>query len=138
LATETGISVTVPAGALSASADFLINDIGAPRQPFTDTRAALRAFTLRALDAGGEPIPAFAQPLTVAVTYADGELRERGIREDTLDMASWDGGGWVSLLPCAGCSVDAAASRVTVVVDQAGEFALTGWAQLFLPSVQRP
>ena len=36
----------------------------------------------------------------------------------------WDGAVWVSVLPCAGCSVDKTHNRVTVQLDHFTEFAL--------------
>jgi hypothetical protein len=118
--------------------DLVLDDIAAPTQPTAGSRAVVRAFTLSALDAAGQPVTQFSRPLTLVVTYTNQELGERGISEDTLNVAYWDGAAWASLLPCEGCGIDLANNRATAVVDHLTEFALTGSAQLFLPNVQSP
>jgi len=135
--TAVGISLTVPAGALDAGATMVINDIAAPTQPVSAARAAVRAFTLQALDQSGQPVTQFNTPVTLLLEYTDAELAERGISEDTLNVAWWDGAAWVNLLPCAGCGVDTVNNRVTVLVGHFSEFSLTGSAQIFLPTVTR-
>lgn len=135
--TDVGIRLAVPAGALSTGVTMVIADSATPSQPFTDARAPLRVVTLRALDQAGAEVKSFSQPLTLVIDYTDAELAERGLSEDTLNVAWWDGSAWVNLLPCAGCGVDKINNRVTVLVDHFSEFSLTGSAQIFLPTVTR-
>ncbi len=125
LAAAGGISVTVPPGATAAGADFVLNDIAAPTQEFDDAQVPVRAFTLQAFDGAGQPITHFAQPLTIQVTYTDEALQALGLDENSLNVAYWDGTAWDRVLPCAGCTVDRAANRVTFTVSHLTEFALT-------------
>ncbi|HAJ37714.1 MAG TPA: hypothetical protein DCL15_18755 [Chloroflexi bacterium] len=135
--TDVGISLTVPASALSTGVTMVIADSATPSQPFIDARAPVRVVTLRALDQTGAEVETFNQPLTLVIEYTDAELAERSLSEDTLNVAWWDGAAWVNLLPCAGCGVDKANNRVTVRIDHFSEFSLTGSAQIFLPTVTR-
>ena len=136
LAAAGGISVTVPPGATAAGADFVLNDIAAPTQEFDDAQVPVRAFTVQAFDGAGQPITHFAQPLTIQVTYTDEDLQALGLDENSLNVAYWDGAAWVRILPCAGCTVDRAANRVTFTVNHLTEFALTASTDLFLPCVR--
>ena len=135
--TDVGISLTVPVGALSTGVTMVIADVATPSQPFADVQAPVRVVTLRALDQSGAEVKTFSQPLTLVIEYTDAELAERGLSEDTLNIAWWNDSAWVNLLPCAGCSVDKVNNRVIVLVDHFSEFSLTGSARLFLPTVTR-
>ncbi len=136
LATAVGISVTVSPGATAAGADFVLNDIAAPTQKFQDAQVPVRAFTVQSFDGANQPISRFAQPLTIQVTYSDEDLQARGLDENSINIAYWDGNAWNRILPCAGCTVDHAANRVTFAVSHLTEFALTASTQLFLPCVR--
>ena len=136
LAAAGGISVTVPPGATAAGADFVLNDSAAPTQEFDDAQVPVRAFTVQAFDGAGQAITPFAQPLTIQVTYTDEDLQARGLAENTINVAYWDGTTWNRILPCGGCSVDRAANRVTFTVSHLTEFTLTAATDLFLPYVR--
>jgi hypothetical protein len=137
VAAQVGITLSVPSGATGKGMDVVINDIGAPTEEMTGAQAPVRAFTLNASDATGNPITQFARPLTLVVTYSDADLAERGIDEETINLAFWNGNEWESLLPCTPCGVDRINNRITVVIDHFSQFAVTGSVRLFLPGVER-
>ena len=136
LAAAGGISITVPPGATAAGADFVLNDIAAPTQEFDDAQTPVRAFILQSFDGARQPITHFAQPLTIQVTYTDKALQPPSLDENTINVSYWDGTTWNRILPCAGCTVDRAANRVTFTINHLTEFALTASTQLFLPCVR--
>ena len=114
----------------------LNNEIGGDMREFADAREAVRAFQLAETDGAGQPVTQFNQPLTLVVTYTDTELAALGLNEESLDLVYWDGAAWVTLLPCAGCSIDRGNNRITVVINHFSEFAVTASARLYLPVVQ--
>jgi uncharacterized delta-60 repeat protein len=100
------------------------------------------AFHLAAADDQGNPVPAFLQPYVLALDYADGDWQEAGITDEgTLNLYWWDpnSGQWTGLLPCAGCSLDLNANRLTMQFDRVGDFALYGEtiSGVYLPVILR-
>jgi uncharacterized delta-60 repeat protein len=100
------------------------------------------AFNLAAADDLGNPVTAFVQPYTLTLDYSDSDWENAGITdESTLNLYSWDAGrgDWVGLLPCAGCSLDPSANRLTLQFDRCSDFALYGLMshRIYLPLVVR-
>lgn len=125
LATVVGISLTVPPAATAAGADFVLNDIAAPTHKFADTQTPIRAFTVQAFDGANQPIAHFTQPLNIQVMYSDEDIQVRGLDENSINAAYWDGTTWNRILPSTAWTVDRAANRVTFTVSRLTEFALT-------------
>lgn len=92
---------------------------------------------MAALNAAGQPLTQFSQPLILVVEYTAAQLAERGLDEETLGLMYWDGDSWMSVLPSAGCSVDKVNNRLTAQLEHFTEFALTGQGRTFLPNLQR-
>jgi uncharacterized delta-60 repeat protein len=100
------------------------------------------AFGLAATDASGNPVTAFVQPYALTLDYSDNDWQSAGVSDETtLNLYAWDAasGKWVGLLPCAGCSLDTSANRLTVQYDRCSDFALYGATtnELYLPLVVR-
>jgi len=100
------------------------------------------AFTLAATDDLGNPVTAFLQPYMLTLEYSDADWQTAGITDETtLNLYSWDAGSgeWVGLLPCAGCSLDPSANRLTLQFDRCSEFAFYGLMsyEIYLPLVVR-
>ena len=137
VATQAGISLTVPAGALSENATIIIEDTRTPTLESMVSLAPVRAFTLAALDGVGQPITQFNQPLRLVVTYTAAQLAERGADEETLNLFYWDGDSWEGVLPCTDCTLDKVNNRVIANLDHLAEFALASQNRFFLPTVRR-
>ncbi|MCS6888832.1 ABC transporter substrate-binding protein [Chloroflexus sp.] len=140
IATDLNTAITVPAGAVTTTTTFVYNHNAIPAQPFTGAATAVSGFSLQAFTASGQPVTQFVAPITIQIDYTDEELAARSIPEDSLNVAYWDGSAWRNLLPCAGCSHDLVANRITVMLDHLTEFALTGVverARLYLPLLHR-
>ncbi len=139
---QTGMNatITVPNGAVTETTTFVYNHNATPAQPFSGAETAVSGFSLQAVTASGQSVTRFDVPITIQIDYTDDELAARSIREDSLNVAYWDGSGWRNLLSCAGCSHDLAANRIIVVLDHLTEFALKGVverARLYLPIINR-
>ena len=71
-----------------------------------------------------------------------GQGSQAGISdESSLNLYYWDAGNgeWIGLLPCAGCSLDTNANRLTIQFEHTGDFALFGEINypIYLPLVSR-
>ncbi len=138
LATDFGVALTVPAGAVDDTTTFLYNHQSTPAQTLPPSDAAATSFTLEAFAADGSSVTDFAAPLTIEVRYTTADLVAQFIMEGTLNLAFWDGSAWQNMLPCTGCSLDTANNRVTVVVDHLSDFTLRGKiGRLYLPLIRR-
>ncbi len=135
VATETGVQLTVPSGAVSAPTTFVVDEMVAPTQS-TGAQAPLRTLSLTAANAGGDAVSTFGVPLRLQITYSDDELRERGFSESTLRVVTWNGAEMQTLFPCASCTHDANLNIITVPVLHFSEVVLTAQAQTFLPTVR--
>jgi hypothetical protein len=140
LATQDGTFQAVfPTGAVTQTVYVTYTAHLTPSQPLTDGLALLRDFTLEARAGDGTPVLSFARPYTITLSYTDAELAARSLDEANLTLVRWDGAAWIEVLPCGGCALEADANRVTVVLDDVGEFALVGRreGQILLPLVLR-
>jgi hypothetical protein len=132
-----GITVDIPESAFNQEVTLLLQNTYLPLQPLPGSVPML-SFSLEALDAAGQPITTLAEPLTLTIIYADEQIAAAGLDEADLNLAYWNGFAWEFLLPCAGCSHDLDANRVTVVLDHLSEFSLAAIQEkLFLPLIQR-
>src|SRR4029079_9066094 len=117
-----------------------------PTQLLGGMHSAGLSFTLEARDGNGNLISHFDKPYTLVLSYTDEQLAALGIAEADLNLAFWNGGAWVNVLPCAGCGVDTVKNRLTAVLDHFTEFALLGGelpasgdgkSRVYLPMVRR-
>ncbi|MBI4786755.1 MAG: right-handed parallel beta-helix repeat-containing protein [Chloroflexi bacterium] len=132
--------MTFPPGAVAGNVTVTYTEQPAPAQPLPTGRIGARYFTIEARDGAGNLVTNFNQPYTLILTYTDAELAAAGISEANLNVAFWNGSAWVDMLPCAGCSVDTIANRVTIVANHLTPFALVGGGttyRLFLPMTGR-
>lgn len=138
---QTGMNVTivVPNGAVTETTTFVYNHNAMPVQPLSGAEAAVSGFSLQAVTASGQQVTRFATPITIQIDYSDADLATRAIREDTLNVAYWDGSAWRNLLPCAGCSHDIANNRIVIVLNHLTEFVLKGTIErrIYLPIIIR-
>ncbi|MEO7911526.1 MAG: hypothetical protein ABIV47_17925, partial [Roseiflexaceae bacterium] len=132
------VQLTFPADAVSATATVTYTGLITPSAPLDGNRRAVLAFTLDGQQATGQPLTQFAQPYTMVISYTSAQLAAAGASAASLNLAYWNGNAWVNLLPCAGCSIDSAQHRVTVMVNHFTEFVLHGSVakQVFLPLVR--
>lgn len=135
---DASVALTFPPGAISDTLTFSYTGLLTPA-PLTEAdQVVLRGFALEARGDDGAPVTAFTQPYTLELTYTPAQLRAALVDEATLAAVAWDGRRWVDLLPCAGCGLDTAGNRITVVADHLGTFALIGkQRRLFLPLALR-
>jgi ABC-type transport system substrate-binding protein len=131
-----GMTVQAPAGAFTQTVTLVLNNTYLPAQPLPGSLPQL-SFSLQALDAAGQPVASLAVPLTVTIDYTDQQLAAAGVPEADLNLAFWDGNAWQPLLPCAGCSHDLAANRLTAVLTHLSEFSLSATQRVYLPLLQR-
>lgn len=137
--TSMGIQVAFPTGALSDTATtIIINQILTPTQSVPRAQP-WRSFTLSATTSGEQAVTQFLKPITLTIDYDGAAVNAWGADEVALNVAFWNGSAWTYLLPCAGCGVDTANNRVTVVVDHFSEFVLASdfTRTAYLPSVRR-
>lgn len=137
--TSTGIQVAFPTGALTDTATtIIINQILTPTQPVPRAQS-WRSFTLSATTSTGQPVTQFLRPITLTNDYDGAAVNAWGADEAGLNVAFWNGNAWTYLLPCAGCSVDTANNRVTVVIDHFSAYALVSdfTRSAYLPSARR-
>jgi hypothetical protein len=135
------VALDFPPGAVAGTVTVTYTRQLQPAQPTGGLRFAGRSFTLEARDAGGAPVTSFGLPYTITLRYDDADWQQAGLPdESSLNLYTWDGGTWVPILPCAGCSLDTEANRLIAVLDHMTEFALLGGAsprQIFLPHIGR-
>jgi len=131
-----GMTVQAPVGAFTQPATLLLNNTFLPIQPLPGSLPLL-SFSLQALDAAGQPITSLPTPLIVTIDYTDEQLAAAGVPETGLNLAFWDGNSWQPLLPCAGCSHDLAANRLTAVLTHLSDFSLSATQRLYLPMTPR-
>jgi hypothetical protein len=132
------VALTFPPGALTTTLTFSYTGLPAPAPLPEADQLALHAFALEARGDDGAPVTTFTQPYTLELTYTNAQLNRELVDEAALAAVAWDGQRWVELLPCAGCGLDTAGNRVTIVADHLGTFALIGkQRRLFLPLTLR-
>jgi hypothetical protein len=141
---DDGTILQFPAGAVPAATMLYYTPLFGPSIPAPADHHLLRSFVLEAM-ANGQPVTAATQPFTLRIPYTDAHLAALGIDDPAkLTVMRWNGTTWISLFPCAGCSVDSANKVVIATTTQFGEFALgaektapvTNY-QIFLPNLQR-
>jgi len=132
-------TIIFPPNAVTTTVTVTYAQALSPTQPLPTGRIGLDYFTLEAYDGGGNLVTNFNQPYTLTLTYTDAELAAAGITEATLIVSFWNGSAWVDMLPCAGCGIDAANNRLTIVANHFSDFALVGQTTtwLFLPLIVR-
>jgi uncharacterized repeat protein (TIGR01451 family) len=124
---DQSITLTFPVGAVDAAINVTITQMSAPLQPTGNLLFANNAFTIIARDLANNPVTTFDQPFTLVVTYQDSAWQNAGIaNESALNLYFWNGSAWQAILPCADCSLDTNANRITVQLDHLTEFALLG------------
>jgi chitodextrinase len=127
-----------PTGAVTQVVDITYTARLTPSQPLSDSLVMLRGFALEARTSDGQPFTRFLKPYTITLGYTDAEAAAREIDEQGLRVVYWSG-GWADVLPCAECSVDTSANRITLALDYVGEFAVIGKqrSKVLLPIVAR-
>lgn len=133
--------VTVPAGAVSEEATFLLFPQPSPSQETGILDFAGNSFELTAWDANG-PITTFTEPLTVTLHYVEASLGV--IPENSLALYYWDEShsSWldaVTTCPDGEYTRDLEEDWLSVPICHLSEFALMGFetAWLYLPLVTR-
>src|SRR5262249_46775010 len=140
LATQDGsFEAFFPTGAVTQTVYITYTAHLTASQPLTAGLALMRDFRLEARTGDGTPVLRFEKPYTITLSYTDAEAAARELDESSLKLIYWNGSAWSDALPCAGCAVDTAANRLTIVLDYVGEFALVGVQQrkVFLPIITR-
>jgi hypothetical protein len=118
------VNVVFPVGAVTSTASLSYTMLGDVQQNRMGLRYAGRAFVLKAM-ADGQPITSFQKPFTLTLQYDPADLLfEKISNPQFLNVYFWRENKWQSLLPCAGCFVDAANNRIVVVLDHLTEFML--------------
>ena len=126
LSGDGGFRIDFPTNAVTTTVNVVYTGLTQPSQPVPAGHISIRPFTLEAFTGGGQPINQFQQPYTFTIQYTHDQLRALGIDETSLKVAYWNGSTWVSLLPCAGCSIDPVNDRITIVSDHFTEYVLSG------------
>jgi len=76
--------------------------------------------------------------LTLTIRYKDEDWQNGGVaNEADLNVFYWTGATWRAVLPCDGCSHDAAENLFVVKVDHLTLFSIQGRAYLYLPAVEK-
>jgi hypothetical protein len=137
------ISIQFPPGAITTTTNISYTLQPVPSQNLANFRFAGRAFTLNASAANGDPVTTFQSPFTLTIEYDSYDLLASGIANPAdLNLVFWNGAEWEEILPCAGCSVDVEARRITLILDHFTEFALVAPKEdslkiIYLPAVVR-
>ena len=118
--------IDFPSNAVTTTVNVVYTGLTQPSQPVPAGHISIRPFTLEAFTGGGQSVTQFQQPYTFTIQYTHDQLRALGIDETSLNVAYWNGSGWVSLLPCAGCSIDPVNDRITIVSHHFTEYVLSG------------
>jgi hypothetical protein len=136
---DKSLSLSFPNGSVAVTTTVTYKGLFAPSQPPYAGRSALRSFTLEAIDTSGSSLTQTAQPYTMVISYTDSALKSLGIADESnLNLAYWNGSGWVDLLPCSGCALDTQANRLTVRTTRFAEFVLSGARPaIFVPLMRR-
>jgi trimeric autotransporter adhesin len=117
-----GVTITFPPNAVPEPVTLTLTDLFAPPAPAPEGEQVVRAFDLEARTAGGTAVTQFQRDYTLRVTYTDADVAARGLNENTLRLAYWDGTRWVGMTG----TVDKANNTVTVQADHFTVFALLG------------
>jgi hypothetical protein len=138
------LALSFPPGAVTSPVTVTNHLLQQPSYVLPGDRHALRSFSLDARNSTGQPVTHFDKPYTMVISYTDEQVAALGVDEADLNLAFWDGGAWVNVLPCAGCGVDTIGNRLTAVLDHFTEFALVGSTaagdgkrRVYLPVLQR-
>ena len=116
------VSVTVPAGAISADGTLTItpqSDYGTP--PSGQQLVGSKAYDLD-LSVGDQAVTTFSQPIALTFSYVDSDIA--GLTESTLAVYYWDSAAsqWVKL----GGTVDTAGNSLSVYTSHFTLFAVFG------------
>jgi hypothetical protein len=126
--------IDIPAGALTETTLIQHLPLDQVDEP-VGFRFAGRAFSLQAFR-DGLPVPglSFPVPLTVTLTYSDGDIA--GLAAETLTVQYWDGTEWstegITLI-----ERDTAQKRIVVTIAHLTDFGLFGRHRIYLPLVVR-
>jgi hypothetical protein len=135
---DNSVTISIPASAVTSEGSLSYTRTSTPTLELTAGRRTIHSFIIQA-STNDLPLTSFVQPATIVLNYTDGELQAAGVTEASLDIVTFDGKEWRSLLPCSGCAFDYAANKVTINTNRMGEFALTGGQlRLFVPLVKKP
>ena len=132
--------VTVPPGAVSEEATFLLFPQPSPSQETGILDFAGNSFELTARDANG-PITTFTEPLTITLHYVEASLGV--IQEDSLALHYWDESqsSWldaVTTCPDGEYTRNLEEDWLSVPICHLSEFALMGESnRLYLPLITR-
>jgi hypothetical protein len=135
------ITMQFPGGAVTTTTTILVSTVATTTHSLANFRFAGRLFDINATDAYGQPVTQFKQPYTLTLKYDDADWQNAGIADESdLNLYYWNGSAWVGILPCAGCSLDTANNKLTVVLDHLTEFALLALAsggekKVYLPLI---
>jgi hypothetical protein len=138
VATNDGsFNIQFPPNAVGSTTTVTYSSLPAPSQPLPGDRPAL-SFSLVARTSGGQLVTQFNQPYTMTINYTHAQLAALGLNESALRVIFWNGVAWTDVFPCAGCSVDTANNRITVVANHFTEFAVTDAPYgIYLPAIVR-
>ncbi|MCX6043907.1 MAG: hypothetical protein NT075_02260 [Chloroflexi bacterium] len=130
------LHVSFPSGAVAAPINVTIATVD---QPLSSAGFAGLAFNITAVDANGNAVTTFLQPLTIVVQYQDSDWQNAGLADErALKLFYWDGQTWVQIPACSACSQDTVTNRITVVLNHLTLFALRKTASLvYLPLIAR-
>ena len=118
--------IDIPADATPALSTFTYTEVDVPTGPLGTLTFAGLDFTFTVADATtGALATTLVDPPRAVLVFRAAELRSLHIRDaSTLGLYWWSGTAWVNQLPCTGCGVDPVAGTLTVLLTQAGEYAL--------------
>jgi hypothetical protein len=142
-----GLQIQFPAGAAIDDLVVRLTELAGPGQNLPAGVGGVRHFYAAATTMSGQAVTHLLKPYTLRVPYSEAQLAAAGVTDPaTLNLLTWDGAAWQTLLPCPGCGVDTANKTVTLVAGHFSEFALVGalaesnpgtQQQIFLPLVQK-
>jgi hypothetical protein len=124
--TNTGITLTVPAGFATNDAHFQLKEldtstvIATTSSPTSKTQAG-RVYNILALSGATTTVTSFSAALTITMNYVDGDIT--GLDESTLRIYRWDGSSWNVL---SNCSVDTSANSITCTTTAFSDFGIFG------------
>jgi hypothetical protein len=132
------LKVSAPQGAVTGPVNLFYTDQVNPNLLLPASLAGLFRFSLNAVDASGGAVTNFNTPLTLEVSYQDGDVASTGGGEDNLALAVFDERleSWV-LLPG---TVDPNNNRVSTQVEHFSDFALVVSLQnfrIFVPMIAK-
>jgi hypothetical protein len=98
----------------------------------------VHSFKLEAFTSGGQHLTQFRLPYVLVLNYTDQELRDLGIEDAHLNVASWDGSAWITIPPCTTCDPQTSDHRVVLAINQVREFVVMSDAhRVHLPLIVR-